>query len=163
MFSTHLPCVFAHTYKNNAGTRCCWCFSEGELDVPRIRLTNAFSKKFDNHCHAVAIYFACYNFCRVHQTLRVTAAMKAGLTDHIWSLTELLGLLEGAKFAVAAYLGCGIFPMVETGVRLELTVAECSSAALPPWLPGLLAVCYWQRLPRRRSPRLPHFQSPYRA
>src|SRR5438105_4495371 len=41
------------------------------------RLTNAFSKKFANHCHAVAIYYTYYNFCRVHQTLRVTPAMEA--------------------------------------------------------------------------------------
>jgi IS1 family transposase len=58
------------------------------------RLTNAFSKKFENHCHMVAIYHAYYNFCRVHQTLRVTPAMEAGLTDHVWSLEELVGLLE---------------------------------------------------------------------
>jgi len=66
------------------------------------RLTNAFSKKFENHCHAAAIYFAYYNFCRVHQTLRVTPAMEAGLTDHIWSLAELVGLLETAVLAAAA-------------------------------------------------------------
>jgi IS1 family transposase len=66
------------------------------------RLTNAFSKKFENHCHAVAIYFAYYNFCRVHQTLRVTPAMEAGLTDHIWSLAELVGLLETAVLAAVA-------------------------------------------------------------
>ncbi len=45
----------------------------------------------------VAIYHAYYNFCRVHQTLRVTPAMEAGLTDHIWSLQELVGLLEGKE------------------------------------------------------------------
>jgi IS1 family transposase len=56
------------------------------------RLTNAFSKKFENHCHAVAIYFAYYNFCRVHQTLRVTPAMEAGLTNRVWSVQELLAL-----------------------------------------------------------------------
>jgi IS1 family transposase len=66
------------------------------------RLTNAFSKKFANHCHMVAIYHAYYNFCRVHQTLRVTPAMEAGLTDHIWSLQELVGLLEGKEKEVAA-------------------------------------------------------------
>jgi IS1 family transposase len=66
------------------------------------RLTNAFSKKFENHCHAVAIYFAYYNFCRIHQTLRVTPAMEAGLTDHVWSLVELVGLLETAVLAAAA-------------------------------------------------------------
>jgi hypothetical protein len=58
------------------------------------RLTNAFSKKFENHCHMVAIYHAYYNFCRVHQTLRVTPAMEAGLTDHIWSVEELVALLQ---------------------------------------------------------------------
>jgi hypothetical protein len=58
------------------------------------RLTNAFSKKFENHSHMVAIYHAYYNFCRVHQTLRVTPAMEAGLTNHVWSLEELVGLLE---------------------------------------------------------------------
>jgi hypothetical protein len=50
------------------------------------RLTNAFSKKFEDHCHMVAIYHAYYNFCRVHPTLRVTPAMEAGLTDHVCSL-----------------------------------------------------------------------------
>jgi IS1 family transposase len=61
------------------------------------RLTNAFSKKFENHCHMVAIYHAYYNFCRVHQTLRVTPAMEAGLTDHVWSLGELVGVLDAAE------------------------------------------------------------------
>lgn len=57
------------------------------------RLTNGFSKKAENHAHAVAWHFAYYNFCRVHQTLRVTPAMEAGLTDHIWSIDELVALL----------------------------------------------------------------------
>jgi IS1 family transposase len=54
------------------------------------RLTNGFSKKLVNLRAAVALYFAHYNFVRVHQTLRVTPAMEAGLTDHIWSIEELL-------------------------------------------------------------------------
>jgi hypothetical protein len=45
----------------------------------RTRLTNAFSKKFENHCHMVAIYHAYYNFCRMHQSLRVTRAIEAGI------------------------------------------------------------------------------------
>jgi IS1 family transposase len=61
------------------------------------RLTNAFSKKFENHCHMVAIYFAYYNFCRVHQTLRVTPAMEAGLTDHVWNLEELVNLMPAEQ------------------------------------------------------------------
>ena len=57
------------------------------------RLTNGFSKKLENHGHAVALYFMHYNFCRVHKTLRVTPAMEAGLSDHIWTLEELIQLL----------------------------------------------------------------------
>jgi len=56
------------------------------------RLTNGFSKKLENHGHMVALYFMHYNFCRVHKTLRVTPAMEAGLTDHVWSLEEMIGL-----------------------------------------------------------------------
>lgn len=58
------------------------------------RLTNAFSKKLENHKHAQAIYFMYYNFCRIHQTLRVTPAMEAGITDHVWELDELLNLMN---------------------------------------------------------------------
>jgi hypothetical protein len=56
-------------------------------------LTNAFSKKLANLKAACALHFAYYNFCRVHQTLRVTPAMEAGITDHVWSLEELCALL----------------------------------------------------------------------
>lgn len=55
------------------------------------RLTNAFSKKLDNLKAAIALHFAFYNFCRVHKTLRVTPAMQAGLADHVWNISELLG------------------------------------------------------------------------
>ena len=57
------------------------------------RLTNGFSKKLANHAHQIAVYFFHYNFCRVHKTLRVTPAMEAGLTDHVWTLEELCGLI----------------------------------------------------------------------
>jgi IS1 family transposase len=57
------------------------------------RLTNAFSKKVENHAHAVALHFMHYNFARIHQTLRVTPAMAAGVTDHIWELEEIVSLL----------------------------------------------------------------------
>lgn len=57
------------------------------------RLTNGFSKKVDNHGHAVALYFMYYNFCRVHKTLRVTPAMEAGVADHVWTVEELAALL----------------------------------------------------------------------
>lgn len=54
------------------------------------RLTNPFSKKWENHWAAVALWFSYYNFCRVHKTLRMTPAMAAGISDHIWSVRELL-------------------------------------------------------------------------
>ena len=57
------------------------------------RLTNAFSKKVENHAAAVALYFMFYNFARVHQTLRVTPAMEAGVSDHVWSIEKIVGLL----------------------------------------------------------------------
>jgi IS1 family transposase len=57
------------------------------------RLTNGFSKKVENHGHMVALYFMHFNFCRVHKTLRVTPAMEAGLTNHVWSIDELLRLI----------------------------------------------------------------------
>ena len=55
-----------------------------------MRLTNAFSKKWDNLWSAYCLWFAFYNFCRVHKTIRVTPAMEAGITDHIWDLKELV-------------------------------------------------------------------------
>jgi len=57
------------------------------------RLTNGFSKKAENHAHAVALHYMHYNFCRVHQTLRVTPAMEAGIADHVWTVEELCALL----------------------------------------------------------------------
>lgn len=54
------------------------------------RLTNAFSKKWENHWAAVVLWFGFYNFCRVHRSLRVTPAMAAGVSDHIWTIAELL-------------------------------------------------------------------------
>ena len=58
------------------------------------RLTNGFSKKVENHEHSVAVHYMYYNFGRIHQSLRVTPAMEAGLTDHVWSLEEIVGLLN---------------------------------------------------------------------
>jgi len=58
------------------------------------RLTNGFSKKIENHKAAVALHFMHYNFARIHQTLRVTPAMEAGVSDHVWSVAEIVGLLD---------------------------------------------------------------------
>jgi IS1 family transposase len=66
------------------------------------RLTNAFSKKLDNLKHSVALHFMHYNFCRVHQTLRVTPAMESGLADHVWSLEDLVRLLDRKPVSAAA-------------------------------------------------------------
>ena len=54
------------------------------------RLTNGFSKKWENHWAALCLHFGYYNFSRIHSTIRVTPAMEAGITDHVWDLSELL-------------------------------------------------------------------------
>lgn len=58
------------------------------------RLTNAFSKKVENHAYAVALHFMYYNFVKVHQTLKVTPAMEAGLTDRLWDVEDLVALVD---------------------------------------------------------------------
>ena len=62
------------------------------------RLTNAFSKKIENHMCAIALYFMHYNFCRAHKSLANpyprTPAMAAGIADHVWGIDELLNLLS---------------------------------------------------------------------
>ncbi len=58
------------------------------------RLTNAFSKKFENHCHALALYFFFYNFCRVHKTLGATPAMASGLVDHVMKMEDAVALID---------------------------------------------------------------------
>ena len=58
------------------------------------RLTNAFSKRLENLEYAVALHYMRYNFCRIHQTLRVTPAMETGISDHVWSIEEMMALLR---------------------------------------------------------------------
>ena len=58
------------------------------------RLSNGLSKKIENHEHMVALHYMYYNFARVHQSLRVTPAMEAGVSDHVWSLGEIIALLN---------------------------------------------------------------------
>jgi len=60
------------------------------------RLTNAFGKKIENHVASLAIHYMHYNYCRIHQTLRVTPAMEAGISDHVWTIGELLSTLAAA-------------------------------------------------------------------
>jgi hypothetical protein len=66
------------------------------------RLTNAFAKKVDNLHHSVALHYMWYNFARVHKTLRVTPAMEAGIADHVWSIEEVVRLLDSTSSQVAA-------------------------------------------------------------
>jgi hypothetical protein len=61
------------------------------------RLTNAFSKKFENHCHAVALYSVFYNFCRVHKTLGATPAMAAGLVDKVLKMSDVVGMIDARE------------------------------------------------------------------
>ena len=60
------------------------------------RLTNAFSKKFENHAHMVALYTVFYNFCKIHKTLRVSPAMEAGLSDTLKDFEWIVGLVDAA-------------------------------------------------------------------
>src|SRR5258706_11993989 len=61
------------------------------------RLTNGFSKKFDNHCHALALYFVWYNFVKIHKAHRLTPAMAAGITDKLWSIEDIVALVEASE------------------------------------------------------------------
>jgi IS1 family transposase len=63
------------------------------------RLTNAFSKKFESHCHALALYFVYYNFVRIHKSLKVSPAMAAGLTDKLWGWEEVIALIDAKQEA----------------------------------------------------------------
>jgi IS1 family transposase len=63
------------------------------------RLTNAFSKKVENHAHAIALHMMYYNFVRIHKTLRVTPAMAAGVTDRLWDIADIVMLVEDAEAA----------------------------------------------------------------
>lgn len=58
------------------------------------RLTNGFSKKIENHIHALSLHYMYYNFCRIHQTLRSTPAMRAGVTKHLWEIEDIVNLLD---------------------------------------------------------------------
>jgi IS1 family transposase len=63
------------------------------------RLTNAFSKKLENHMHAVALHYMYYNFARIHKTLRCTPAMEAGVSKKLWEISDIVALLDDPKYA----------------------------------------------------------------
>jgi hypothetical protein len=71
------------------------------------RLTNAFSKKIENHVYAMAIYFMHYNFVRIHHSLRVTPAMEAGVTSKLWSLTDMVRVIEDREARLSGALLVG--------------------------------------------------------
>lgn len=78
-----------------AGARACGLrrLEHGEACAPILaHLTNGFSKKIENHAHAVALHFMFYNFAKIHKTLRVTPAMQAGIADHVWTLEDIAQL-----------------------------------------------------------------------
>jgi len=63
------------------------------------RLTNAHSKKIENHCHALALYFVWYNFARVHGSLRTSPALAAGLSEKLWDMSDIVQLIDKAEAA----------------------------------------------------------------
>src|ERR1700730_1414164 len=82
------------------------------------RLTNGFSKKVENHAHAVSLHFLHYNFARIHKTLRVTPAMEAGLADHVWSFEEIVGLLDRSENKAAKF-SCQQQRTLESGLLMR--------------------------------------------
>lgn len=66
------------------------------------RLTNAFSKKLENHAYAMALHFMYYNFVRIHKTLRVSPAMAAGITDRLWEVSDIVSVLEEWEFGYSS-------------------------------------------------------------
>lgn len=64
------------------------------------RLTNAFSKKMENHAHAMALHFLYYNFVRIHKTLKTTPAMAAGVTDRLWEVADMINVIEAWEAAI---------------------------------------------------------------
>jgi len=95
------PCVAVRIgplHRDVAALRAIAVRSSAERDSARAKpptaFAGSFSKKLENHVHAVALFFTFYNFCRVHQTLRVTPAMEAGIADHVWTVEELIGLVQ---------------------------------------------------------------------
>jgi hypothetical protein len=61
------------------------------------RLTNAFSKKIENHCHSLALYFVWYNWVRIHKTHKLTPAMAAGITDKLMEMKDIVALMDDAE------------------------------------------------------------------
>jgi hypothetical protein len=83
-------------------------------------LTNAFSKKWENLKAALAFYFAYYNFCRIHSTIRCTPAMEAGISNHVWELKDFSGLRQSkatASVGVTAASPHNSLPPVKRSVR----------------------------------------------
>ena len=101
------------------------------------RLTNAFSKKIENHCHMLAVTFMHYNFCRRHTTLKTTPAVAAGIADHVWTLEQVVEIVdahiaakEEAMFE-AAFAGRQIAPPLQ----MKLTRPYTTPKTYPPQTP----------------------------
>lgn len=89
------------------------------------RLTNGFSKKVENHAFVVALFCMHYNFCRVHKTLRVTPAMEAGLTDHIWTIEECLLRMASKKWK-RPDSRLGLLLLINCRARNPTVTRECA-------------------------------------
>src|SRR5215203_385515 len=88
------------------------------------RLTNGFSKKWENHVHMVALYTTWYNFVRIHKTLRTTPAMAAGVTDRLWSMEDIVGLVDDLEVARIA----GKRAMLLSSPRCHADVSQTRSS-----------------------------------
>jgi IS1 family transposase len=78
------------------------------------RLTNAFSKKIENHCHSLALYFVWYNWIRIHKTHKLTPAMSAGLTDKLMEMKDIVELMDGAEMKVTIQKRVGMLSVPQS-------------------------------------------------
>ena len=81
------------------------------------RLSNGFSKKYENHCAAIALYVTHFNFCRVHETLRITPAMQLGITDHVWPISELVKAASSGEIQERVEHAKSRFRVIEGGKK----------------------------------------------
>jgi hypothetical protein len=131
------------------------------------RLTNAFSKKLENHACAVALHSTFYNFVRIHQTLKITPAMAAGVTDRLWEISDIVTVLENWEAANSQRqpafeirvnaIGGGnnvrvTFPSAET----ETVYGFTTLADAKNWIGGDSQVWLYERRQREDEERLPN-------
>src|SRR5258708_6674723 len=100
------------------------------------RLTNAFSKKFENHCHMVALYAVSYNFVKMHKTLKMTPAMASGVSKRLWSMEDIVALIEQREAGPGYTAGDSDRPSIPHRPRRRATGRRRDCRPVPTRRPG---------------------------